>query len=64
MTAQLWAGVEAIFDAQHEISFRLPLLPDYRRRDRSPKPVGEGLVPHYGLEFLRDWVSRAEAAGI
>jgi hypothetical protein len=37
MAAQLWAGVEAIFDVTYEISFRLPLLAALLLEKRGPK---------------------------
>lgn len=37
MAAQLWAGVEALFDVQHEISFRLPLLAALFLKARGPE---------------------------
>lgn len=36
MAAQLWAGVEAIFRVQHEISYRLPLLAALLLEERGP----------------------------
>lgn len=37
MAAQLWAGVESIFDVTYEISFRLPLLAALLLEKRGPK---------------------------
>ncbi len=36
MAAQLWAGVEAIFEVNYEISFRLPLLAALLLEERGP----------------------------
>lgn len=36
MAAQLWAGVEALFDVRYEISFRLPLLAALFLKTRGP----------------------------
>lgn len=37
MAAQLWAGVEALFDVRYEISFRLPLLAALFLKGRGPE---------------------------